>query len=93
MAPAGLAAVRIAKQNGQWEAARVLEQTTRAPPDLVSALASNARAGRFFAGLAPSYRKMYIAWVLASKREETRARRVRVVVERAARGVKPGIDL
>jgi uncharacterized protein YdeI (YjbR/CyaY-like superfamily) len=93
MSAAGLAAVRIAKQNGQWNATRRGERTDAIPPDLAGALARNASALRFFEGLAPSYRKMYIAWILAAKRPETKERRVRTVVERAARGMKPGIDL
>ena len=32
-------------------------------------------------------------WVLAARREETRQRRIHTVVERARRGLKPGIDL
>jgi len=93
MTPAGLAAVSIAKKHGQWQAARLLERTTTAPPDLASALAANARAARFFDALAPSQRRMYVGWVLAAKRADTRARRVRTVVARSARGLKPGIDL
>jgi uncharacterized protein YdeI (YjbR/CyaY-like superfamily) len=91
MTPAGLEAVSSAKKHGQWQAARKLEETKTPPPDLANALASNARAARFFAGLSPSYQKMYIAWVLAAKRPETRARRVRSVVDRSARGIKPGV--
>jgi uncharacterized protein YdeI (YjbR/CyaY-like superfamily) len=90
MTAAGLAAVRSARQNGQWQAARALEKTKTPPADLREALAANRRASRFFAGLSPSQRKMYIAWVLAAKRPETRTRRVQTVVDRSARGIKPG---
>ena len=40
--------------------------------------------------MANSYRNNYIHWIEDAKREETRARRVAQVVERAARGLKPG---
>jgi uncharacterized protein YdeI (YjbR/CyaY-like superfamily) len=91
MTAAGLAAVKSAKQHGQWQAARQLEETKTPPSDLREALAADRRASRFFAGLSPSQRKMYIAWVLAAKRPETRARRVHAVVDRSARGIKPGV--
>jgi uncharacterized protein YdeI (YjbR/CyaY-like superfamily) len=91
MTPAGLEAVKRAKKNGQWQAARKLAEIRSPPADLGDALAANARAARFFASLPPSHRKTYIAWVLAAKRPETRARRIREVVARSARGIKPGV--
>jgi uncharacterized protein YdeI (YjbR/CyaY-like superfamily) len=33
---------------------------------------------------------MYVYWVLAAKRPETRARRIAEVVRRAAAGLRPG---
>jgi uncharacterized protein YdeI (YjbR/CyaY-like superfamily) len=93
MAPAGLEAVQIAKKNGQWQAAQRLERTSAVPADLAKALAASGRAASYFDSLAPSYRKTYVAWVLTAKRAETRAARIRAVVSRSARGVKPGIDL
>jgi uncharacterized protein YdeI (YjbR/CyaY-like superfamily) len=92
MAPAGLAAVKNAKMHGQWQAARELAETKTPPPDLAGALIANARAARFFAGLSPSYKQAYIGWVLAAKHRETRARRIRAVVDRSARGIKPGVE-
>ena len=40
-----------------------------------------------------SVRFMYIHWVNEAKREATRDRRIRRVVERAAENKKPGIDM
>ncbi len=91
MTAAGLAAVKSAKQNGEWQAARALGEIKTPPTDLQEALAGNPQASRFFAGLSPSQRKMYIAWVLTAKRPDTRARRVQAVVHRSARGIKPGV--
>jgi uncharacterized protein YdeI (YjbR/CyaY-like superfamily) len=93
MTAAGLRLVNAAKRSGQWRLAAERERSVRMPRELVQALRADPRALEFFRALAPSYRKMYIGWVLAARREETRLRRIRTVVERARRGLKPGIDL
>jgi uncharacterized protein YdeI (YjbR/CyaY-like superfamily) len=92
MTPAGLRMIAAAKKNGQWAKARELEQSKSAPPGLMSALSSNSKARLFYEKLAPSHQKMYVAWVLSAKREETRQRRIQAVVIRCERRLKPGID-
>ena len=92
MTEAGLLMVEAGKKSGQWQKARLRERTT-VPKDLAAALAANAAARSFFGGLAPSYRKLYVAWLEDAKRPETRQRRIATVVARSARGQKPGIDM
>jgi uncharacterized protein YdeI (YjbR/CyaY-like superfamily) len=46
------------------------------PPSFQSALDANPEARAFFDGLAPSYRRQFIGWITAAKRETTRQRRV-----------------
>jgi uncharacterized protein YdeI (YjbR/CyaY-like superfamily) len=65
--------------------------SSSAPPDLKRRLKANPRAQQFFDGLAPSYRRMCIAWIEAAKRDETRQKRVREVVELCAAGRKLGL--
>jgi len=43
-------------------------------------------AWRFFEGQAPSYRRTASYWVMSAKREETRDRRLRVLIEHSAKG-------
>jgi uncharacterized protein YdeI (YjbR/CyaY-like superfamily) len=90
MTAAGLALVQAAKDSGEWDRATQRERTTEVPADLEAALRRNGRARQNFHGLAPSHRKMYIAWIVDAKREKTRQRRIREVVARAARNLKPG---
>ncbi len=90
MTEAGLALVRAAQERGAWQAA-VEREATDPPEDLAAALAEHPEAERFFAALAPSHRRAYIRSVLDAKREETRARRVALVVARCAEGAKPGM--
>jgi len=92
MTEAGLAAVREAKQNGQWQKAGE-PQSDVAPDDLLRALRRNRAARECFDGLAPSHRRQYVGWIEEAKRAETRARRIRKTVERLAAGKKPGIDM
>jgi len=57
------------------------------PPAFVrEALAANAAAGAFFAGLAPSHRRRIVGWICAAKREGTRRRRLAEALDLLARG-------
>lgn len=93
MTRAGLAKVEEAKNRGTWERGSGKRETDEVPPDLGKALERNRKAARNFESFAPSYRRMYVAWVLDAKREDTRRRRIRIVVRRSAMNTKPGIDM
>ena len=84
MAPAGLAAIELAKANGSWE---VLDSVERleVPDDLAAALAGAAPADRNFAAFSPSVRKQHLAWVAFARRPETRAARIAKIAAAAAR--------
>jgi len=41
----------------------------------------SARAAKFFAQQAPSYRRAAIWWVISAKREETRLKRAQTLIE------------
>jgi uncharacterized protein YdeI (YjbR/CyaY-like superfamily) len=93
MTPTGMALVEAGKKSGAWHNASAVERPDAAPAGLDAALAKNTKARRFWESLPPSYRRLYAAWVLDAKRDETRAKRVATVVSRCADGKKPGIDL
>jgi uncharacterized protein YdeI (YjbR/CyaY-like superfamily) len=61
------------------------------PPYVERALKADGAAWRFFETLAPSYRRAYIGWIDAAKREETKERRLREAVARLAKGEKLGL--
>jgi uncharacterized protein YdeI (YjbR/CyaY-like superfamily) len=48
-------------------------------------------AWRSFETLAPSYRRAYVGWIDAAKREDTKERRLREAVARLAKGEKLGL--
>jgi len=84
MTEAGLEAVMEAKRNGRWE---------NVPGDLLEALEKSPEAYRNFMAFPNSARFMYIHYIKDAKRAETRARRIRRVVERAEQDKRPGIDM
>ena len=62
-------------------------------PDYIeNAIRRNARAWKFFEGLAPSYRRLYVRWVDEAKRDETKQRRLGQVIEMLKIGRKPGLQ-
>jgi uncharacterized protein YdeI (YjbR/CyaY-like superfamily) len=90
MTPAGLAAVEAAKRAGAWDSLERLEQFDEPPEDLRAALERHPGAVARFAAFTLAQRRDYIRWVATAVRPETRARRIAIVADRAARGVKPG---
>jgi uncharacterized protein YdeI (YjbR/CyaY-like superfamily) len=93
MTEAGLRAVMEAKSNGRWEKAYTSREAPEMPGDLLKALKKSPEAHRNFMGFPNSARFMYIHYINEAKRAETRARRIRRVVERAEQDKRPGIDM
>jgi uncharacterized protein YdeI (YjbR/CyaY-like superfamily) len=54
-------------------------------------LQANPRAQRFFEQLAPSYRRNYVGWVDSAKREETKQKRLREMIDLLTAGKKLGL--
>jgi uncharacterized protein YdeI (YjbR/CyaY-like superfamily) len=84
MTAAGLAKVKAAKANGQWQAAALREDTTKIPDDLQQALQTNAVAHDNFNRLAPSHKRQYLYWIASAKTEQTRQRRIQETLRRVA---------
>ncbi len=78
-----MAVVREAKRNGQWDRALQRESAAGLPADLADALDGVEGGRAAFAGLAPSHRRRYLAWIEEARRPETRARRIAETVRRA----------
>jgi uncharacterized protein YdeI (YjbR/CyaY-like superfamily) len=91
MAPAGLAAVEIAKANGSWEALDDVENLV-VPADLAAALEADPEAKRRFEAFSDSSRKMTLFWLHSAKRPDTRARRIAQIARMAANGLRAPFD-
>jgi uncharacterized protein YdeI (YjbR/CyaY-like superfamily) len=82
----GLEQIERAKTDGRWDAAYQSQGKAEAPSDLLTALAKNAKAERFFETLDRANRYAIIYRVSNAKLPETRSRRITQYVEMLARG-------
>jgi uncharacterized protein YdeI (YjbR/CyaY-like superfamily) len=88
MTEAGMAKVREAIENGEWEAAIRREDTSSLPDDLREALEGHPGALAGFERPPASQKKQDLYWLASAKTEATRQKRIRQIVDRAA-GDKP----
>jgi uncharacterized protein YdeI (YjbR/CyaY-like superfamily) len=88
MAPAGLAAVEVARVNGSWTS---LDEGSAGElsPDVLAALDSHGGANATWQTFPPSFQRLMIEWIAMAKRPETRAKRIAELAEQAALGKKP----
>jgi uncharacterized protein YdeI (YjbR/CyaY-like superfamily) len=88
MAPAGIAAVEAAKQNGSWT---LLDGATRGelPDDLRAALDAQPPAREHWDAFPRSVRRAALEWVAVARKAETRERRIAQIAERARENVRP----
>jgi uncharacterized protein YdeI (YjbR/CyaY-like superfamily) len=87
MAPAGLAAVVVAKADGSWSALDGVEDLLE-PVDLRAALDAEPEARRQWDGFPRSARRGILEWIGNAKRPETRAARIVETVALAAQGIR-----
>lgn len=91
MTEAGLKKIEIAKIDGSWEKLDDFEHLKEIPEDLRKALKKSAVAQENFEKFTPSQKKQYLWWLVSAKKEETRKKRIREIVRRSSRNIKPGI--
>jgi uncharacterized protein YdeI (YjbR/CyaY-like superfamily) len=91
MSEAGMAKIREAKENGEWDKAAEREDTSFLPSDLEEALQRDGRIWLTWESLAPSRKKQYIYWITSAKTEETRQRRIRETVAMVEKSRGPAV--
>jgi uncharacterized protein YdeI (YjbR/CyaY-like superfamily) len=82
----GLKQIDAAKADGRWDAAYAPASTAEVPADLRAALDANPQAAAFFATLKGANRYAVLYRIGASKKPETRARKIIDFVAMLARG-------
>lgn len=88
MTKAGLTEVEAAKKDGRWERAYHSPSNMKIPEDFLKELAKSKKAIEFFETLNKTNR-FYIAYQLQdAKKEETRIRRMKKIIETLERGEK-----
>jgi uncharacterized protein YdeI (YjbR/CyaY-like superfamily) len=89
MTKAGYEAITEGKRSGKWQDAYTSKTIPAIPDDLQQALHASPTAHEHFQAFPNSTKLMYIHWILNAKRPGTRAKRIRQVVERAEKNIKP----
>ncbi len=90
MTAAGLAKIDVAALGDEPQAPP--GKARLALPRFVrQALLANPKAWEHFQNLAPSYRRLYVRWIMDAKKPETRARRLKQAVALLAQNKKLGL--
>ena len=85
MTAAGLAKVAAAKKDGSWDKMTAVDQL-EIPQDFHVALAINVAAQKNFELLNASLKKQVLWWLESAKTDETRAKRIKLAVEKLQNG-------
>lgn len=88
MKPAGLACIKVARQNGSWTLLDSVE-ALKVPKDLREALIPAPKAKLFFSKLSPSAQKVLLQWLVLAKTPETRHTRIDEIIRNGTEGLMP----
>ena len=91
MTEAGLAKIKEAKKNGWWQKAYSIQVNHKMPPEMKKVLMSDKEAWRNFQNFSKGGQNTYIFWVNSAKREETKRKRIQLVLECAKKKQPPGL--
>lgn len=86
MTKPGLAAIDLARENGQWDIPD--DPAAPLPEDLQQLFDRNKIAHKHFLAFAPSSKRQILGWILNAKRPETRKQRIALTVALAAENIK-----
>jgi len=91
MTDAGLVKIKEAKKSGWWKRAYSFEVENIMSPEMKEVLMSDEQAWNNFQKFGKSYKNTYIFYVNYAKREETKKKRMQMVLERAKKNIPPGL--
>lgn len=83
----GMASIQIAKENGSWTSLDDVENAV-VPNDLQKAFNRNKKAFGNFQNFTRSQKKSYLYWLHQAKREETRQKRIKEIIEACRKNIK-----
>ena len=86
--PSGRAAIERSKKNGRWEKADALPDDF-SMEHFCSLLLHDPLAATNYQAMSPSVQKIYAISYYALKKEESRARRLKVILERLRQNLRP----
>ena len=88
MRPSGARAIEKAKADGSWERAYDPPSRMTVPDDLLKALRKNKQAEKHFKGLNKTDRFIIGFRLQTAKKQETREKRMKEIIEKLVRGEK-----
>lgn len=91
MTEAGLAKTMKAKETGKWDENIRFPEMHELHPGFRHELDKNPIAKKNFNHYAPSYKKQFIGWISAAKREETRNKRIKEAIGLLEKNKKLGL--
>ena len=86
VAEAGLAAYERRDRRRERQASYEQPEAAALPPEYETRIRANAAAWEYFQAARPSYRKQVTWWVVSAKREDTRLRRLGILIDSCAQG-------
>ena len=89
IAPAGMDMIRIAQENGAWTALDAVEELV-VPEDLSKAFGKKPKAFRNWEQFPRSVKRGILEQLLNAKKAETRAARIKNIVDAAAENLRFG---
>ena len=87
MHAAGLASIKIAKENGSWTSLDDVENGV-IPEELQIAFDKNPKAFTNFKNFTQSQRKSYLYFLNQAKRQETKNKRIKEIIDHCAENIK-----
>jgi uncharacterized protein YdeI (YjbR/CyaY-like superfamily) len=87
MQPAGIAAVKIAKANGAWDALNKSDRFIK-PKEMTDLLKKNKTAADYYENFSNSSKRVILEWIYAAKQEQTKMKRIQETVALAEQGIK-----
>ena len=92
MTDAGLVKIKEAKKSGWWQNAYTTSRSDyEMSAEMKKALMSDKEAWNNFQNFSKGYQNTYIFYVNYAKREETKKKRIQLVLERAKKNQPPGL--
>jgi len=88
MMPSGIAAVEAAKKDGRWDAAYDSPKDAKPPKEFFELLSKNKKAEEFYKTLNRTNINAISFRIQTAKKEETKARRMKMIIEMLGRGEK-----
>ena len=94
MTDAGLVKIKEAKKSGWWQNAYTTSRGDyEMSEEMKKVLMSDKEAWNNFQNFGKGYQNTYIFYVNYAKREETKKKRIQLVLERAKKNIPPGLRL